>query len=37
MSRITPTVISRWNGPSDGNAETTAAVPAEICTATVTM
>ncbi len=29
-------VISRLNGPSAGTAETTAAVPAAVCTATVT-
>jgi hypothetical protein len=36
ISRITPIVISRLAGPRAGNADTTAAVPATVCTATVT-
>ncbi len=36
MTRITPIVISVLYLPSAGTAETTAAVPPEICTPTVT-
>ena len=36
MSTTTPTVISSLYGPTAGTAEATAAVPAEVCTATVT-
>ena len=36
MSRTTPTVTSSLYGPIAGMAEATAAVPAAVCTATVT-